>query len=135
MSGLQGEFPRLPLPAFRSRGQNSPSITPSGLIRIASALGTLESPGIVMISPASATTKPAPAEGVTSRMVIRNPAGRPSLVGSSEKEYWFFAMQTGVLQDQCGARGHGQFLPVSAGDGRILLAGSSEVWSLLPGYL
>ena len=46
------------------RHQNSPSMVPSGWTRIASADGVLLRPGMVMISPASATTKPAPAEGV-----------------------------------------------------------------------
>ena len=43
--------------------QKSPSMVPSGWTRIASADGVLLSPGIVMISPASATTNPAPALG------------------------------------------------------------------------
>ena len=45
------------------RHQNSPSMVPSGWTRIASADGVLLRPGIVMISPASATTNPAPADG------------------------------------------------------------------------
>src|SRR6478735_8262716 len=61
-------------------------------------------PGIVMMSPARATTNPAPADGVTSRTVILNPVGRPSLVGSSEKEYWFLAMQTGVSPSPIDSR-------------------------------
>ena len=51
---------------------------------------------MVMISPARATTNPAPAEGYTSRIVIRKPVGRPSLDGSSENEYYVFAIQMGV---------------------------------------
>ena len=57
-----------------------------------------------MMSPASATTKPAPAEGVTSFTVMRKPVGRPSLVGSSESEYWFLAMQTGVCPSPIDSR-------------------------------
>ena len=45
------------------RHQNSPSMVPSGWTRIPSAAGVLLRPGIVMISPASATTNPAPADG------------------------------------------------------------------------
>src|ERR1041385_5356255 len=76
--------------------QKSPSIRPSAWTRIASAAGVFDRPGIVMMSPASATTNPAPAEAYTSRMVIRNPDGRPSRVGSSLNEYCVLAMQTGV---------------------------------------
>src|SRR5436309_10728304 len=53
------------------RHQKSPSIVPSGCTRMASAEGVLESPGMVMISPASATTNPAPADAYTSRTVMR----------------------------------------------------------------
>jgi len=45
------------------RHQKSPSMVPSGRTRIDSAAGTLGRPGMVMMSPASATTNPAPAEG------------------------------------------------------------------------
>jgi len=55
-------------------------MVPSGSMRIRSADGDLDSPGMVMMSPASATTKPAPAEGYTSRTVMRNPDGAPSRV-------------------------------------------------------
>src|SRR6476620_1423193 len=79
-----------------NRHQNSPAMVPSGWTRIASADGVLLRPGIVMISPARATTKPAPADGETSRMVRRKPLGRPSLVASSLKLYCVLAMQTGV---------------------------------------
>ena len=50
-----------------------------------SAAGPLPSPGMVMISPANATTKPAPAEGRMSRTCSVKPVGAPSLVASSEK--------------------------------------------------
>src|SRR5688572_5081426 len=43
--------------------QKSPSMVPSGSTRMDSAAGTLGSPGMVMMSPARATTNPAPAEG------------------------------------------------------------------------
>ena len=62
-----------------------------------SAAGFAARPGIVMIDPVFTTTNPAPAEGATSRTVIRNPRGRPSSVGSSENEYCVFAMHTGAF--------------------------------------
>jgi len=52
-------------------GQKSPSIVPLGCTRIASAAGVLDRPGIVMMSPARATTKPAPADTYASRTVSR----------------------------------------------------------------
>src|SRR6266550_1185213 len=76
--------------------QNSPSIVPSGRSRIRSAAGFLPRPGIVMMSPANATTNPAPAEGRTSRTCSVNPVGAPSCVASSENDYCFLAMHTGV---------------------------------------
>src|SRR2546427_533113 len=76
--------------------QNSPSIVPSGRSRIRSAAGLLPRPGMVMMSPASATTNPAPAEGRMSRTCSVNPAGAPSCVASSENEYCVLAMHTGV---------------------------------------
>ena len=63
---------------------------------MASAAGFAASPGIVMIDPVFTTTNPAPADGVTSRTVIRKPRGRPSSAGLSENEYWVLAMQTGA---------------------------------------
>ena len=77
--------------------QNSPLIVPLGETSIFSAEGTFGSPGIVIMSPVSATVKPAPAETLTLRTVTLNPSGAPSFAGSSEKEYWVFAMQTGSL--------------------------------------
>ena len=50
---------------------------------------------MVMISPARATMKFAPAETLTFLMVTVKPSGAPSLDASSEKLYWVFAMQTG----------------------------------------
>ena len=49
-----------------------------------------------MMSPAFATTNPAPADPYTSLIVMRNPVGLPSRVWSSVSEYCVFAMQTGV---------------------------------------
>src|SRR5438552_2789487 len=76
--------------------QNNPSMVPSGWMLIRSAAGLLPSPGIVMMSPASATTKPAPAAGTMSRTCSVYPLGAPSFEASSEKEYCVLAMHTGV---------------------------------------
>ena len=52
----------------------------SGFTAMPSAAGTFGRPGIVMMSPAFATTKPAPAEPYTSLTVIRKPR-RPAEPG------------------------------------------------------
>ena len=52
---------------------------------------------MVMIEPVSATTKPAPADTFTWRTVMVKSRGAPSLVASSENEYWVLAMHTGML--------------------------------------
>ena len=57
--------------------------------------GTRGKPGIVMMSPHTTTTKPAPAAKRTSRMFIECPEGAPSSDGSVENEYWVLAMHTG----------------------------------------
>ena len=62
-----------------------------------SSAGCLESPGMVMMSPASATMKPAPLERVTSLTRRRKPSGAPSFLGSSDSDYCVFAMQMGRL--------------------------------------
>ena len=51
---------------------------------------------MVMMSPVSATTKPAPADTFTLRTVMRKPRGAPSFFASSEKLYCVFAMHTGM---------------------------------------
>ena len=43
-----------------------------------SAAGTFGRPGMVMMSPVSATTKPAPADSYALRTVMRKPRGAPS---------------------------------------------------------
>ena len=58
--------------------QNNPEILPSASTSILDAAGTFGSPGIVIMSPVSATTKPAPAERRTSRTVSVKPSGLPS---------------------------------------------------------
>ena len=52
-------------------------------------------PGMVMMAPVIATTKPAPADTYTSRTFTVKPSGRPSLEASSDREYWVLAMHTG----------------------------------------
>ena len=51
---------------------------------------------MVMMSPVSATTKPAPADTFTLRTVMRKSRGAPSFFASSEKLYCVFAMHTGM---------------------------------------
>ena len=70
---------------------------PSGLMDMRSAAGTFGNPGMVMMSPHCATTKPAPAAGYTSFTVMRNPVGLPWSVGSSLSDYCVLAMQIGVF--------------------------------------
>ena len=48
-----------------------------------------------MTAPVKATTKPAPAFTYTSLIWIVKFSGRPSNVASSDREYWFFAIQIG----------------------------------------
>ena len=75
--------------------QKSPVIFPSSEMSMPSAAGTFGSPGIVIISPAYATIKPAPALTFIPLIVMRKEEGAPVFFGSSENEYWVFAMQTG----------------------------------------
>ena len=58
-----GVLVRLFLIYSRAAPQNSPTMLPSGFTAMCSAAGSFGSPGIVMMSPACATTKPAPADG------------------------------------------------------------------------
>ena len=62
-----------------------------------SAAGTFGKPGMVMIEPVRATTKPAPALTFTSRTVTVEPSGAPRTVWSSVKDYWVLSMQIGSL--------------------------------------
>ena len=75
--------------------QKRPVIFPSSVTSMFSAAGTFGRPGIVMMSPVSATMKPAPAETFRLRTVTVKPSGAPSSFGSSEKDYCVFAMQIG----------------------------------------
>ena len=68
---------------------------PSSVTSIFSAAGTRGNPGMVMMSPVRTTTKPAPALTLTCLTVTVKSSGAPSFVGSSEKLYCVFAMQTG----------------------------------------
>ena len=77
--------------------QNRPVITPFASTSIFSAAGRFGRPGIVMMSPVSATMKPAPAEILRLRTVISKFFGAPSFFGSSEKLYWVLATQIGQL--------------------------------------
>ena len=53
---------------------------------------------MVIMSPQTTTTNPAPAESRTSRTCSSWPEGAPSRAGSVENEYCVFAMQTGRLE-------------------------------------
>ena len=70
---------------------------PSSSTSMFSAAGTRGRPGIVMMAPVFATTKPAPALTVSSRTVMRKPSGAPRTLASSVNEYCVFATQTGRL--------------------------------------
>ena len=59
---------------------------------------------MVMMSPVSATRKPAPAETLMLRTVMVKCSGAPSLSLSSVKDYWVFAMQTGILSKPSSVR-------------------------------
>ena len=62
-----------------------------------SAAGTLGRPGMVIILPASATVKPAPALTFICRTVTVKFSGAPSFFASSEKLLCVLAMHTGNL--------------------------------------
>ena len=62
---------------------------------IAKAAGAFPRPGIVCMSPQSATIHPAPVYGRRSRTVTVNPVGAFSSVASWESERCVFAMQIG----------------------------------------
>ena len=60
-----------------------------------SAAGTLGNPGMVMISPHTTTINSAPDESLTSLTGKTWPLGAPFKLGSVEKLYCVFAIQTG----------------------------------------
>ena len=62
---------------------------------IAKAAGVFPRPGIVIMSPQSATIQPAPVYGRRSRTVTVNPVGAFLSAGSCESERCVFAMQMG----------------------------------------
>ncbi len=77
---------------------------PASSTSMASAAGTLGRPGMVMMSPVRATTKPAPAESFSWRTVTVKPSGAPRSLGLSEKEYWVLATHTGRLPQPISVR-------------------------------
>src|SRR5437764_2033272 len=91
-----GHAPPL-LTSHQKVAQNSPTILPSALTSILSAAGTLGRPGMVMISPQTATTNSAPAANRTSRTLTTWSVGAPLRSPLVEKLYWVLAMQTGAL--------------------------------------
>ena len=70
-------------------------MVPSSARSMRAADGSRGRPGMVIMSPQTTTTKPAPAESRTSRTCSSWPDGAPSEVGSVEKEYCVLATQTG----------------------------------------
>lgn len=62
---------------------------------IFSAAGTFGRPGMVMISPAIATMKPAPLANLTSLISTVCPDGAPLIYASVENDICVFAMQIG----------------------------------------
>ena len=64
---------------------------------INSAAGFLGNPGISIIDPAIATKNPAPADNLTSLIVIVNPVGRPSRFGLSDNDFCVFEIHIGNL--------------------------------------
>ena len=70
-------------------------MVPSSARSMREADGSFGSPGMVMMSPQTTTTNPAPADSRTSRTCSSWPEGAPSSVGSVEKEYCVLAMHTG----------------------------------------
>ena len=60
-----------------------------------SAAGTFGSPGIVITDPQTTTTNSAPEDNLTSLIGISWFDGAPLFLGSVEKLYWVFAIQTG----------------------------------------
>ena len=57
---------------------NRPGIFPVSSTAMGAAAGPIGRPGMVMMSPVSATTKPAPADTFALRTVMRKPRGAPS---------------------------------------------------------
>jgi hypothetical protein len=68
------------------------------------AFGILESPGILIISPARATTNPAPEESSKSLIVKVYPEGALIFLGSSEILACVFATITGNVSKPCFLR-------------------------------
>ena len=61
------------------------------------AAGTFGKPGMVIMAPVSGTMKLAPADNLTSLIVIVNPVGAPNTFGLSVMDCGVLAIQIGVL--------------------------------------
>src|SRR4051794_15568571 len=72
-----------------------PSISPLAFTSTLAARETFGNPGISIMLPAIATTKPAPAEREASVILSVHPVGAPRSLGLSENEYCVLAMHTG----------------------------------------
>ena len=76
---------------------------PSAATSMPLAAGFLGSPGMVITSPVSATMKPAPVRGCSSRTCSVCPSGAPSSAGSSLKEYCVLEITTGMVSQPFSA--------------------------------
>src|ERR1700737_3833412 len=89
--------------ALNARGLNhirrtplqTPMRAPESSTSMEEARETFGRPGISIMLPAITTTNPAPAESEALVTLSVQPAGAPRRFGSSDKEYWVLAMQTG----------------------------------------
>ena len=79
----------------------SPTTDPSSAMSMLKNPGLVGKPGMVCISPTSATKNPAPALGRSSLIGMTKPDGAPLALGSAENEYWVLAMQIGSLPKPC----------------------------------
>ena len=68
------------------------------------AAGVEERPGIVCMSPQSATSQPAPVYARTARTGTVKPVGALSSSGSCDSERWVFAMQIGTVPRPCASK-------------------------------
>src|SRR5690349_15080486 len=80
---------------WAERAYRNPVMWPLASMSIFSAAGTFGRPGMSIMSPATATTNPAPAERRTSRTGNSDPWGAPMSLGSWLMDDWVLAMQMG----------------------------------------
>ena len=102
--------------------------------RIASAAGRRGRPGMVITSPQTATTKPAPAESRTSRTGKVWPLGAPRRVGSALKLYCVLATHTPRLPKPASSKRLRRAATAGSGSGPVdLNAATVADLDALPG--